>query len=242
MNHQPKPGRDKIANYTNTRKTSKQHHRDGDDSVPGVHEHDSRHQNDKRNKGPERRGSYHEKKTKQHQRQSSVSGNESGEVKNSRYRKVKASVQEVNAPEAANEMKKKQHRRQGSITGNDLAKVREDRPQKTCDVTAESDCLSERAKKDEPQHTSLGRTKSVSKGSRRSTKRNSLKSIPTEVLADRGKDMTEKQTGNKSKQSTRSNTPSGRNSRKASCAEEEISGEPENENEVILKNILRFTI
>ena len=205
-----------------------------------VDQHDSRHQNDKRNKEPERRGSYHEKTTKQHQRQSSVSGNESGEVKNSRNRKDKASIQEVNAPETANEMKTKPHRRQSRGTGNNLAKVREERPQKTCEVTAESDCLSERAKKDEHQHTSLGRPKSVSKSGRRSSNRNSLKSVPAEVLGER-KDRTEKQTGNKSKQAIRSNTPSGRSSRKASCGEEETSEQLENENEVILIR-LRFTI
>ena len=220
INEQPKPRRDKIASYTNTRKTSKQHHGDGDDnkSVLETEEHDSQHQDDTRNKEPERRGSSHRKKKKQHQRHSSVSGNESGEVKNSRHRKDKPTY----APEAANEMKTKKHRRQSSNAANDLAKLQEER----------SECPSEKSKKDESQHASLERKKSVAKGARRSSSRNSLKSVPVEVLGDRTKDLTEKQTGSKSKQAT-SDTPAGLNSRKTSIAEDETSEQLKNVNEVI---------
>lgn len=231
INEQPKPRRDKIANYTNTRKTSKQHHGDGDDnkSVLKTDEHDSQHQDDTRNKEPERRGSSHRKQKNQHQRQSSVSGNESGEVKNSRHRKDKP----TNTPEAANEIKTKQHRRQGSNAANDLAKLQEERSQKTCDgSTKKSECPLEKSKKDESQHASLGRKKSVAKGARRSSSRISLKSVPVEVLGDRAKDLTEKQTGSNSKQAT-SDAPSSLNSRKTSIAEDETSEQPKNVNEVI---------
>ncbi len=235
VTQQPKPRRDKIPNYVNTRKTSRQQHRDGNCFENGVNQQNSQH-NDKRKKETdlsERHGSCHEKKTKQHQRQSSVSGNESGDVKPSRHRK--GSTQSGNTPEAPKEMKTK-HRRHGSGTGNDLAKVREEKFHKTFDVSAEkSDSVSEKTKKDE-QHRSLVRTKSIPKGARRSGNRNSLKSIPAEDLGESGKELTGKQTESKSKQATRKegggNTPSGRNSRKPSYTEDEPSEQPANENEV----------
>jgi hypothetical protein len=236
VTEQPKPRRDKSADYTSACKTSRQHCRgDSSEIVNGINQHDSRHHKDTEIL-PERRGSSHEKRTKQHQRQSSVSGNESGDVKSLRHRKDKGSIQPENTSEAPNEMKTKQHRRHSSGTGSDLAKVRQEQSHKTSDVSAEKpDSISEKTKKDEQHHRSLVRTKSLPKGARRSGSRNSLKSIPAENLGEIG--LTEKQTGSKSKQVTRkeeggSNIPSGRNSRKASCADDETSEQPGNENEV----------
>jgi hypothetical protein len=238
VSEQPKRRREKIVNHGNSRKTSRQHHRDsnGPENLNGVN-HSHGHKKDKRDKDigvSERRGSSHERRTKQQQQQqSSISGSESGDVKLSRHQKNKGSIQSETTPESSKEIKTKQHRRHNSGSGNNL-NVRAEQPQKTTEVSAgKADLISEKAKKDEHNNRSLVRTKSIPKGARRSGSRNSLKSIPAEVVGE----LTTKQTGSKSRQPTRKddgegNTLSGQNSRKASYAEDEGSEEAGTENEV----------
>ena len=241
-NEQLKPERNKQANSTDVRKNSRKQLRDGDnlESVNERNQQKNRHHKEKATKGTEvpyeRRRSY-EKSTKQHQRQSSVSGSESGDLKPLRQRKENGSMEAENTSEAPKETKTKQHRRHSSGAGKDLMKIKEEGSRNTSNHSVDrSDSLNEKAKKDEQHHVGLVRTKSVnSKGVRRS--RNSLKSIPAEDLAESVKDTSEKQAGSKSKQATRkedgtSNTPSGRNSRKTSCAEDDISEKAVEENEV----------
>ncbi|XP_028391762.1 uncharacterized protein LOC114516470 [Dendronephthya gigantea] len=226
-----KAGRGKTGNHTKTRKISRQH-RDGEgcENDNAVNRQDKRQHHEEKRKeeieiSSERRGS-HEQKTKRHQRQSSVSGSECGDVKRSRNRKDNGSLQLENASESPKEMKTKQHRRQGSGTGNDFQKVQEEKPRRSSDVSVE------KTTKEEQRHASLARTKSMPKSTRRSS-RNSLKSLTTEELEESGKT----QTGNKTKQTpkkeeTGNSTASGQNSRKASCADEETSEQTGNDSEV----------
>lgn len=236
VNEQPKQRRNKIASYTSTQKTSRQDQRPGDgcENNNGVARQDSRHSKDKKNKetevSTERRDTSGEKKTKQHQRQSSVSGNESGDVKPSRRRKEKGSIQAENTPAASNDTKTKQHQRHGSASGNDLGKDREETSLKTSEVSAEkSNSTPEKTKNDERQGAVV-RTKSNRIGTRRSGSRNSLKSIPVADLEETGKAVCKSKQAAK-KEDGESNT-SGRNSRKTSYTEKETFEELGDKNEV----------
>ena len=163
----------------------------------------------------------------------------SGDIKPSRYRKGKGLIQSEKTPESSNEIRTKQHRRHNSGNGSDLANVRTEQSHQTSDVSVEkSDSFSEKTKKDEQHNRSLVRTKSIPKGARRSASRNSLKSV------DALEELTGKQTGSKSKQPTKrdegqGNTSSGRNSRKASYAEDDAS--EQNEAESGVRQLLDFS-
>lgn len=234
VNEQSKQRRDKIANYASTQKTSRQDQGQGDGckNNNGVSRQNSRHSKDKKNKETEvlteRHDTSREKKTRQHQRQSSVSGNESGEVKPLGRRKEKGSIQAENTSAVPNDTKTKQHRRHGSASGSDLGNVREETSLKTS--AEKSDSIAENTKKDE-RHGTLVKTKSTRKGTRRSGSRNSLKSIPVADLEESGKAVSKPKQAAK-KEHGESNTSSGGNSREASYTENETFEQFGNENEV----------